>query len=133
MEKSLSEGLFKSSNLKLILIIFFSTSEILCKEATASFVMDHGRFGPPGVLGGTDGGKNKVKIKRKNKKDYVPEHLSKEQDIRLKKGDKVQVQTPGGGGFGNPKKRKKHLIINDILEEKLSPKDALKIYGKKII
>ena len=26
--------------------------EILCKEATASFVMDHGRFGPPGVLGG---------------------------------------------------------------------------------
>ena len=95
--------------------------------------MDHGRFGPPGVLGGTNGGKNKVKIKRKNKKDYVPEHLSKEQDIRLKKGDKVQVQTPGGGGFGNPKKRKKHLIINDILEEKLSRKDALKIYGKKII
>ena len=107
--------------------------EILCKEATASFVMDHGRFGPPGVLGGTNGGKNKVKIKRENKKDYVPEHLSKEQDIRLKKGDKVQVQTPGGGGFGNPKKRKKHLIINDILEEKISRKDALKIYGKKII
>ena len=78
-------------------------------------------------------GKNKVKIKRKNKKDYVPEHLSKEQDIRLKKGDKVQVQTPGGGGFGNPKKRKKYLIINDILEEKLSLKDAFKIYGKKII
>ena len=95
--------------------------------------MDHGRFGPPGVLGGADGGKNKVKIKRKNKKDYVPEHLSKEQDIRLKKGDKVQVQTPGGGGFGNPKKRNKHLIINDVLEEKLSHKDALKIYGKRII
>ena len=37
--------------------------EILCKEATASFVMDHGRYGPPGVLGGTNGGKNKVKIK----------------------------------------------------------------------
>ena len=95
--------------------------------------MDHGRFGPPGVLGGTDGGKNKVKIKRKNKKDYVPEHLSKEQDIGLKKGDKVQVQTPGGGGFGNPKARKKELILKDILEEKLALQDALKIYGKKII
>ena len=59
---------------------------------------------PQVYWGGADGGKNKVKIKRKNKKDYVPEHLSKEQDIRLKKGDKVQVQTPGGGGFGNPKK-----------------------------
>ena len=65
----------------------------------------------PGVLGGTNGGKNKVKIKRKNKKDYVPEHLSKEQDIRLKKGDKVQVQTPGGGGFGNPKKRKNNTTF----------------------
>jgi N-methylhydantoinase B len=29
--------------------------EILRGEARASFVMDHGRFGPPGVLGGADG------------------------------------------------------------------------------
>ena len=30
-------------------------------------------------------------------------------------------------------RKNKHLIINDILEEKLSRKDALNIYGKKII
>ena len=59
--------------------------------------------------------------------------MSKEQDISLKKGDKVQVQTPGGGGFGNPKARKKELILKDILEEKITHYDALKIYGKKVI
>ena len=33
-------------------------------EARASFVMDHGRFGPPGVLGGGDGGAEPVQIIR---------------------------------------------------------------------
>ena len=107
--------------------------EILCKEATASFVMDHGLYGPPGVMGGLAGGKNKVLIKKKNKQNYEPKHLSKEQDIQLFKGDKVQVKTPGGGGFGSPKSRKIELIVKDIMEEKITIKDAERIYGKKKI
>ena len=38
--------------------------ELLRGEARASFVMDHGRFGPPGVLGGRDGAPNVVRIHR---------------------------------------------------------------------
>ena len=38
--------------------------ELLRGEARASFVMDHGRFGPPGVLGGGDGAPNVVRIHR---------------------------------------------------------------------
>lgn len=36
--------------------------EILRGTARASFVMDHGRFGPQGVLGGADGGVNRVEV-----------------------------------------------------------------------
>ena len=60
--------------------------------ARASFVMDHGRTGPQGALGGGDGAPNVVEVIR-NGVSYTPEHLSKEQDIPLTAGDRVRVQT----------------------------------------
>ena len=47
-------------------------------------------------------------------KTYRPPHLSKDQDIEIGVGDVVRVQTPGGGGFGDPAKRKPELIARDI-------------------
>jgi N-methylhydantoinase B len=86
--------------------------ELLRGEARASFVMDHGRFGPQGVLGGGDGGKNRVTVFRDDKA-YTPAHLSKEQDIPLKAGDRVRVETPGGGGYGDPTERDPELTRHD--------------------
>ncbi len=81
--------------------------------ARASFVMDHGRFGPQGALGGEDGAVNEVTVWRDGEA-YVPEHLSKEQDIPLKPGDRVRVKTPGGGGYGNPLERDPALVAEDV-------------------
>ena len=75
--------------------------ELLRGEARASFVMDHGRFGPPGVLGGGDGAPNVVRLHRGGV-TTIPEHLSKDQGLRLVAGDRVEVMTPGGGGYGDP-------------------------------
>jgi hypothetical protein len=79
--------------------------ELLRGEAKASFVMDHGRFGPPGVQGGSDGAPNVVRVHRggapnvvrvhRGGETLIPEHLSKDQDIPLKAGDRVEVLTPG--------------------------------------
>ncbi|MEM6887088.1 MAG: hydantoinase B/oxoprolinase family protein [Pseudomonadota bacterium] len=80
--------------------------------ARASFVMDHGRFGPQGALGGKDGAVNEVAI-LSGGETHIPEHLSKEQDITLKAGDIVRVRTPGGGGFGDPAKRDPALAKTD--------------------
>ncbi len=87
--------------------------ELLRGEARASFVMDHGRFGPQGVLGGKDGAPNVVEVWQDGQR-HVPEHLSKEQDIPLRPGDRVRVQTPGGGGYGKPGKRAHDLIDEDL-------------------
>lgn len=81
-------------------------------EARASFVMDHGRFGPQGALGGADGAKNEVEVWRNGEK-HVPAHLSKEQDIPLQAGDRVRVRTPGGGGYGDPNQRSPELSTED--------------------
>jgi N-methylhydantoinase B len=82
-------------------------------EARVSMVMDHGRTGPQGVLGGEAGGTNTVAVSRGGK-TYRPPHLSKDQDIQIGVGDIVRVSTPGGGGFGDPRKRKPELIARDI-------------------
>ena len=81
-------------------------------DARASFVMDHGRVGPQGALGGEDGASNEVTVWR-NGVAYTPEHLSKEQDIPLKAGDRVEVKTPGGGGYGDPAKRDPAKVEED--------------------
>ena len=86
--------------------------EIRRGTALASFVMDHGRFGPQGALGGADGAPNEVEVWRDGTV-HVPEHLSKAQDIPLKTGDRVRVRTPGGGGYGDPDKRDQALTEED--------------------
>ncbi len=102
--------------------------ELLRGEARASFVMDHGRTGPLGALGGGNGGVNRVKVFRDGV-EHVPPHLSKEQDIPLKAGDRVQVNTPGGGGYGDPAKRDRAAIRRDVELGYYSEAEAREKFG----
>jgi N-methylhydantoinase B len=97
-------------------------------EARASFVMDHGRVGPQGVLGGVDGGPNRVRV-RAGGKDYIPPHLSKDQDIRITPGDRVTVVTPGGGGYGSSLERDPALVARDVRRGYLTREAAEVAYG----
>ena len=67
------------------------------QEARASFVMDHGRFGPQGALRGHDGDVNKVVVLR-DENSHPPKYLSGKQDIAPKPVDHVWVSAPSGGG-----------------------------------
>ena len=87
--------------------------ELLRGEARASFVMDHGRFGPQGALGGEDGGKGAI-IVTHGGAEYRPPHITKEQDIALAAGDRVRVETPGGGGYGPPRLRDPEAVRRDV-------------------
>lgn len=87
--------------------------ELLRGVAKASFVMDHGRVGPQGVLGGMDGAVNRVEVIRDGV-TLVPEHLSKAQNIMLHPGDRIRVRTPGGGGYGPPERRDPALVAEDL-------------------
>ena len=97
-------------------------------HARASFVMDHGRYGPQGALGGKDGAPNLVTVWRGGS-EHTPEHLSKEQDIPLVAGDRVHVCTPGGGGYGDPFARDPALVVEDVRLGRYSAEDALEFFG----
>jgi N-methylhydantoinase B len=101
--------------------------ELLRGEARASFVMDHGRFGPPGVLGGGDGARNVVKLHRGGV-TTIPEHLSKDQGLRLVAGDRVEVMTPGGGGYGDPFQRDRALVARDVARGTYTAEQAERLF-----
>ncbi|MBR9891759.1 methylhydantoinase [bacterium] len=102
--------------------------EILKGQARASFVMDHGRFGPQGALGGGDGAVNEVAVTRGGE-TFTPEHLSKAQDISLVAGDRVRVKTPGGGGYGDPATRDRTLVDEDVRLGRYSAEEAKRLFG----
>jgi N-methylhydantoinase B len=102
---------------------------LLRGRARASMVMDHGRVGPNGALGGRPGGVNRVRIERADGSTYIPPHLSKDQDIELAPGDVVAVSTPGGGGFGDPRERDPALIARDLARGYYTEEEALEQFG----
>ena len=96
--------------------------------ARASMVMDHGRVGPQGVLGGADGGVNQVRIER-NGETYIPPHLSKDQGIHIEVGDTIRVSTPGGGGYGQAWKRDPASVQRDVQRGYYTPEQAAERFG----
>jgi N-methylhydantoinase B len=97
-------------------------------EARASMVMDHGRYGPQGALGGADGGVNRVRVVH-GSTTYQPPHLSKDQDIHLDAGDVIEVSTPGGGGFGNPFRRAPDRVARDVAKGYYTREQARNWFG----
>jgi len=85
---------------------------LLRGEATASFLMEHGVFGPPGVLGGQDGAPNKIVVQQGDSKT-IPDHVSKGEGFKLQVGDSIEVWTPGGGGYGPADEREMGKIKED--------------------
>lgn len=97
-------------------------------EARASMVMDHGRYGPQGALGGRDGGVNRVRV-RHGESAYEPPHLSKDQDIHLDAGDVIEVSTPGGGGYGEAFRRAPERVARDVGRGYYSRAQAVNWFG----
>jgi N-methylhydantoinase B len=76
-----------------------------------------------GVVGGQDGRIGKVS---KNGTAHFPKGK-----ISLAKGDRLSLETPGGGGWGNPAERDQALVAEDLLLGLISPEAAAALYGYK--
>jgi N-methylhydantoinase B len=100
---------------------------LLRGEAKASFVMDHGVVGPPGLLGGAEGGTLSVEVCQDGN-SVLPPHVSKGEGYAMRPGDWVQVRTPGGGGYGDPAERRPEAVARDLRRGYLSPAQAASQY-----
>ncbi len=60
---------------------------------------------------------------------YVPEHLTKDAGIPLRRGTRFRQRTPGGGGYGDPLLRDPAAVAADVRGEYITPAQAADDYG----
>jgi len=86
--------------------------ELLEQHAQAFLFGERAKFAPKGIAGGQEGAKNLFEFEN-NHQWYTPPMGSKMLGIELKRGERLRLQTPGGGGFGDVKKRDPKWIEAD--------------------
>ena len=54
---------------------------------------------------------------------------SKWSNVRIRPGDSIRFQTPGGGGWGDPRSRPREQVVEDLAEGYISADSARENYG----
>ena len=101
--------------------------ELLEESATVFLFGERGKFPPPGVVGGGAGAMNKFAYQSADEEtafpDKTPPLASKITGVKLRRGQRVRLETPGGGGYGNAQERPEELIRNDLAQGYVSGKN----------
>jgi N-methylhydantoinase B len=99
--------------------------EMLAENASINVRGDRAKFAPSGVHGGLPA----------NKSHYVVIEAGVERDIpskysgQIRRGDRLRVTTPGGGGYGPPAERDECLLADDLDSGKITKSKVLLDYG----
>ena len=102
--------------------------ELLEESATVFLFGERGKFPPPGVVGGGAGAMNKFAYQSADEEtafpDKTPPLASKITGVKLRRGQRIRLETPGGGGYGNAQERPEELIRNDLAQGYVSGKKS---------
>ena len=101
---------------------------IRSKDAWITAAYTRSKTLPWPLEGGNEGSANYIEVIRK---DGKIEKYSVVTGLNLDPEDIVRIHTGNGGGYGDPKKRDKKLIENDLLNEYITIEQAEKSYNYK--
>jgi N-methylhydantoinase B len=76
-----------------------------------------------GRFGGHDGALGRIRIRD------ADDDLPGKGEVRVKAGETLVFQTPGGGGFGDPERRCREAVKKDIEDGLVSLETAQQVYG----
>ncbi len=86
---------------------------------------------PRGVVGGADGRCGRLTMHPGEAKEKVlPSRYS---DYPLADGDAFKVETPGGGGYGDPKRRRPERVARDVNEGYVTLAAARDVYAVALV
>jgi N-methylhydantoinase B len=105
--------------------------ELLEESADVFLFGERGRFAPPGVLGGAAGALNRFSVVRNDGSEENPPMASKWVGVRLARGERVRLETPGGGGYGPSAERAASAIAADVENGYVTREAASTSYGMK--
>jgi N-methylhydantoinase B len=102
--------------------------EVLAPGGADVFLLgERGKFAPFGVNGGDPGALNRFSCQT-DAGNASPPLSSKVTDVRLRQGQRLRLETPGGGGFGAPRDRDPDAVSRDVRLGYVSSKAARDIY-----
>jgi N-methylhydantoinase B len=87
--------------------------ELLEEKAEVFLFGERGKYAPPGVAGGSAAAKNIFRYQQDDS-EHTPPMVSKMVGIRLKKGQRLHLETPGGGGYGPATRREPAAVGEDV-------------------
>jgi N-methylhydantoinase B len=87
--------------------------ELLEEHAEAFIFGERGKASPKGIAGGEDAKPNVFEYQQDGQW-HRPPMVSKMLGIRLRKGERVRLQTPGGGGYGPASQRQSESRLHDL-------------------
>ena len=99
--------------------------EILDENVTFSGYSDRFKFRPWGLFGGKPGGPSAFYVIRDGEKIPLPS----KSNFNLRKGDRFVIEVAGGGGYGPPREREREMVIQDLVEGKVSMEKAVCDYS----
>jgi N-methylhydantoinase B len=89
---------------------------------------ERGKYPPFGVNGGKPAALNRFYFDTPDG-ERTPPLVSKITDVRIRRGQRVRLETPGGGGFGDPKTREPVRVARDVRLGLVSREAARRDYG----
>lgn len=102
--------------------------ELLEEKGEAFLFGERSLFPPQGVTGGRPGATNEFRYEQSDGW-HSPPLASKMLGIKLRKGQAVRLETPGGGGYGPPNQRPAEDVAQDVTQGYLTPDRATAAYG----
>ena len=98
-------------------------------EANVTILADTAKFPPRGIYGGLDGKAARYLLNPDSEK---LKDVGSKATFYASPTDIVSMQTPGGGGYGDPKERDPDAVLDDVRCGKVSLARAREIYGVAI-
>jgi N-methylhydantoinase B len=102
--------------------------ELLEERAEGFLFGERGRFAPKGVAGGGEAALNRFHYEQ-DSGWLAPSLASKIVGIKLTRGQRVRLETPGGGGYGEARERDPAAVARDVRLGYVSADLADKDYG----
>jgi N-methylhydantoinase B/oxoprolinase/acetone carboxylase alpha subunit len=112
------------------------TFTVNAPEIIVNALFDRTRTHAPGMFGGKEGASGGIYIKRDGDDQFrtFSEVFGTVSDskftrVPVTKGDRIILDSPGGGGYGDPQERPRDLIEEDLKQGIVSPDAAQQQYG----
>ena len=98
-------------------------------QPSFSILSDRAQYPPWGLFAGCDARLAKYILNPDGEAKELPSKIT----FTMGEGEVLSVQTPGGGGYGDPYQRTAETVAKDVIAGRISPERAREAYGVEVL